>query len=658
MLFILFHTFCLSTYICIKGSNLYLFLHYKRRGAMVNIFGEATTSSGVSKGRPGKRGLPGKDGVQGKRGKTGEAANFYAQYFQHSKIKWDVDFEPNFWIDGYDVQTKSPFKVLNKYDHKYDAVMPSTLHKEPTKGTDLVTGRHTLNFNGTDCLSCPMNWNTVGSVDNLQVFIVMRFSDLTGSYIDRDGVFGNDNGGYDRYAALHSNKLNVGGATDGGGDSSAVTIDKFPKDANPIQTTKFCVLSFHWNNKGNEGCGKNKSSVFCNGQRLTTFTAVDIEGETSFMIGSADFSLGYLNMKGEIGRFLVCGNRNVPMNEDEIRNVHAYLMEEWKINEKPGQKGPRGNPGRRGIRGFKGDPGDIGPKGSKGDPGTQGLPGLKGDPGVVGPAGNTGPQGPKGDPGTQGVDIATKSFVEKTIQKYSTLTSEFETKLKENIDITTTTELQILRNWVVTRTDGLTAHHYKGKFMINRPGAITIEVVLKISKSVSVPWNATVDLYSETRAISVDDTVLENKTEKEYTVGLYYRTIRKDETLCLRVSCDQKAFIAKQGSFVEVAPILHYQPPELITSGKIYPWDTTQYKLNLNQSPEDYNWVHVTGFKGAYTFISTMLSPPGMKKEVVSWDITLGGDDQIRLFFSGKGHQLLTIICKDGYKVKSIYGQR
>ena len=79
---------------------------------MVNIFGEPTTSGGNS--RPGKRGLPGKDGApgrDGKRGKPGEDASFYEQCFQHSKTKWDVDYEPNFWTDGYDIQ-KAPFKVL------------------------------------------------------------------------------------------------------------------------------------------------------------------------------------------------------------------------------------------------------------------------------------------------------------------------------------------------------------------------------------------------------------------------------------------------------------------------------------------------------------------------------------------------------------------
>ena len=86
---------------------------------MVNIFGEATTTTSGVISRAGKRGLPGKDGApgkDGKRGKPGEDASFYAQCFQYSKTKWDVDFEPNFWIDGHDIQ-KSPFKVLNKYDH-------------------------------------------------------------------------------------------------------------------------------------------------------------------------------------------------------------------------------------------------------------------------------------------------------------------------------------------------------------------------------------------------------------------------------------------------------------------------------------------------------------------------------------------------------------
>ena len=39
-------------------------------------------------------------------------------------------------------------------------------------------------------------------------------------------------------------------------------------------------------------------------------------------------------MIGEIGRLLVCGNRTMPMKENEITLVHKYLMTKWKINEK------------------------------------------------------------------------------------------------------------------------------------------------------------------------------------------------------------------------------------------------------------------------------------------------------------------------------------
>ena len=119
---------------------------------MVNKFGDDSVGSGSKRGLPGKDGTPGKDG---KRGKAGEDASFYAQSFQHSKTKWDVDFEPNFWIDGYDIQ-KSPFKVLNKYEHVYDSITLSQ-NKISTKGTDSVSGRQTLQFDGTECLTCPMN---------------------------------------------------------------------------------------------------------------------------------------------------------------------------------------------------------------------------------------------------------------------------------------------------------------------------------------------------------------------------------------------------------------------------------------------------------------------------------------------------------------------
>ena len=66
---------------------------------MVDVFGGSRSTRGLI----GKRGPPGVAGPPGKRGKSGETSDFYSQYLQHCGIQWDIDFKPNFWIDGYDI---------------------------------------------------------------------------------------------------------------------------------------------------------------------------------------------------------------------------------------------------------------------------------------------------------------------------------------------------------------------------------------------------------------------------------------------------------------------------------------------------------------------------------------------------------------------------
>ena len=297
---------------------------------MVNKFGDDRVGS---RGKRGPRGPVGEVGPAGKRGKAGESVSYYAQQFQHSKTKWDVDFKPNFWIDGYDIQENTtPFKVLNIHDHKYDAIVPPS-STNPTKGTDPVTGRYTLSLNGSQYLTCPMNWNTGGgSIDNLQVYIVFRYTKIYAKNV-RESIFGNDNGGWDRVVGLYNNELIVGGTT---GTHGYTVFSNFPIDADPRRIDKFCILSIHWNNKG-EMCGANRSCVWCNGKHIGDhFTAADVTGDISFSLGSSSTSVKSNNpMTGEIGRFLVCGNRARPTPETEIKRIHKYLMVEWKINETP-----------------------------------------------------------------------------------------------------------------------------------------------------------------------------------------------------------------------------------------------------------------------------------------------------------------------------------
>ena len=283
-------------------------------------------------GPQGPIGPSGRVGPVGKHGRSGENASYYAQYFQYSKTEWDIDFKPNFWIDGHDILNNTPFKVLNMHDHKYDATVPSS-STSPTKGTDPVTGRYTLSLNGSQYLTCPMNWNTGGgSIDNLQVYIVFKYTKIYAKNV-RECIFGNDNGGWDRVVGLYNNKLIVGGTT---GTHGYTLFSNFPIDADPRELNKFCILSVHWNNKG-ENCGADRSCIWCNGKHVGDhFTAADVTGDSSFSLGSSSTTVKINNpMTGEIGRFLVCGNRARPTSETEIKRVHKYLMDEWKINEKP-----------------------------------------------------------------------------------------------------------------------------------------------------------------------------------------------------------------------------------------------------------------------------------------------------------------------------------
>ena len=84
-------------------------------------------------------------------------------------------------------------------------------------------------------------------------------------------MFRNDNGAYDRFVALYNNELFVGGSAD---NSGYITIENFPEDANPVQTTKFCVLSIHWNNIGTSGCGKNNRYAYCNGKNNSVYSRI------------------------------------------------------------------------------------------------------------------------------------------------------------------------------------------------------------------------------------------------------------------------------------------------------------------------------------------------------------------------------------------------
>ena len=234
---------------------------------MVNIFGEATQNGGV-----------GRRGPRGKRGRDGKGDDYYENYMRYSKFfqhfTWDIDFTPNYWIDGYDIQRSPSFKVLNKYNHDYDAYSPAK-DKTPMMGRDPLTGRHTLGLSRNQLMVCKMNWNTdkKSSNDNLQVFLVCKYiNDGKKSTKYRDGIFGNGaTGRFGRFVAVEMEKsMIVSGA------NSGEIVVNFDKEHDPLKLDQYSVLSVHWNNKGVGNGGKDKSSVWCNGKKLSTFLYLNV----------------------------------------------------------------------------------------------------------------------------------------------------------------------------------------------------------------------------------------------------------------------------------------------------------------------------------------------------------------------------------------------
>ena len=74
--------------------------------------------------------------------------------------------------------------------------------------TDPRTSRHKLVFGGHKLLNFDMKWNSnAENNNNLQVFLVFKYTKIPSSREYKDGIIGHDNGGYDRFIAVRSNIL-------------------------------------------------------------------------------------------------------------------------------------------------------------------------------------------------------------------------------------------------------------------------------------------------------------------------------------------------------------------------------------------------------------------------------------------------------------------
>ena len=200
----------------------------------------------------------------------------------------------------------------------YDATQGIESRK-PTADDDLNFSY--MNYRAQQCLT--VNYNLNGK-NNLNIFIVFRILDSPGAILN--GIFGNDNGGNDRYiniAVLHNvtpKQLRIGYG------NGYLNLSSYPSKANPL-TLNFSVLSVHYNTPD-----ENNSLVYCDGKYVINFTGETSTGQNTFSIGSIssdptkDTSLKHIAYFSlHHGRFSV----------KDILIMHKYLCERYRIDHDP-----------------------------------------------------------------------------------------------------------------------------------------------------------------------------------------------------------------------------------------------------------------------------------------------------------------------------------
>ena len=211
-------------------------------------------------------------------------------------------------------------KITNLPDKK--SFMPihdanqSVESRKPTADDDLNFSY--MNYRAQQFLTVDYNLN---GKNNLNVFIVFRILDSSGAILN--GIFGNDNGGNDRYIAVRHNvtpkQLRIGYG------NGRLDLSSFPSKANPI-TLNFSVLSVHYNTPD-----ENNSLVYCNGKYVINFTGETSTGQNTFSIGSISSFPANTSLK-HIAYFSLYYGR---FSRKDILIQHNYLCERYKIDHDP-----------------------------------------------------------------------------------------------------------------------------------------------------------------------------------------------------------------------------------------------------------------------------------------------------------------------------------
>ena len=199
----------------------------------------------------------------------------------------------------------------------------SDTDKKPAVGANGHAGNSYWVFYSGECLNVDYNLN---NREYISIFIVYVLRIQVSTF---NGLWGNENGGNDRYIAFYYKggvkKLFLANG------NSLTTLDdaNFPSKAHPVTNNKITLLSVHYNT-----FNENNSELYCNGKQLDRFITEKTAGQNTFSIGAAnDKAENSKTQYKEIFYFSLF--HNYFFNPKDIKRMHRHLCERYSIDHDP-----------------------------------------------------------------------------------------------------------------------------------------------------------------------------------------------------------------------------------------------------------------------------------------------------------------------------------
>ncbi|XP_078488177.1 uncharacterized protein LOC144745916 [Ciona intestinalis] len=233
-----------------------------------------------------------------------------------ARVHYDVGLDTNV---VYDATSNKISKIFDQGLRQAHMVQNNAAN-QPTVSSSRQNGKRFISFDGRNRWMIA-NLNLDDQHD-INVFIVYKITayDANTDWL-RNSLFGNNNGGYDKYISFFPN----GDMIVPGSVGQYVRVSTYPTGANAGAVGVWNVLSVQWK----VGGPPNSSSVWCNGQILFRFQAEVSPGSPSLALGAL-YPSGHYYLKGAIGEFLVY--KGISMADKNIMDHHQYFMHGWAID--------------------------------------------------------------------------------------------------------------------------------------------------------------------------------------------------------------------------------------------------------------------------------------------------------------------------------------